>query len=99
MEFPSKSLLILLKFAKGDEPLSYEVITAGVEVLKYAWSLVASGASMPMTSGPEDVVDCIEQALSESRELKGFTPAIWVTIGLWIIEKILTKLASHNIED
>ena len=47
---------------------------------------------MPYTGGPEDVVDCIEQALAENSELKGLTPAIWVTIGLWVLEKILTKI-------
>lgn len=92
MEFPSAALLVLLKFAKGDLTLNQDVINAGIEVLKYAWSLVSRG-SVPYTSGPEDVVDCLEQALAEHSEVKGMTPAIWVTIGLWVLEKILTKLA------
>lgn len=92
MEFPSGALLVLLKFAKGDLTLNQDVINAGIEVLKYAWSLISKG-SIPYSSGPEDVVDCLEQALAEHSEVKGFTPAIWVTIGLWVLEKILTKLA------
>lgn len=92
MNFPSEALLVLLRFAKGDTPLSPAVVEAGLEVLKYAWSLVTKSGPMPLTSGPEDVVDCIEQALAEHSEVKGFTPAIWVTIGLWVLEKVLTKL-------
>jgi hypothetical protein len=93
MNFPSESLLVLLRFAKGETPLSPAVVEAGLEVLKYAWVLITQSGSMPFSSGPEDVVDCIEQALSEHTEVKGFTPAIWVTIGLWVLEKVLQKLA------
>lgn len=93
MFFPSQSLLVLLKFAKGDMPFDQSVVEAGLEVLKYAWDMF-SQSSVFAENRKTDIVDALTQALDENNsEVKSFSPTIWVTIGLWILEKVLTRLS------
>lgn len=93
MFFPAQSLLVLLKFAKGDMPFDQSVVEAGLEVLKYAWDMF-SQSSVFAENRKTDIVDALTQALDENNsEVKSFSPTIWVTIGLWILEKVLTRLS------
>lgn len=94
MQFPSASLLVLLKFARGQVELTPEVFDAGLEVLKYIYTVVASKLDVKTATAPDQDVDkLLEEVLEyDKAEPKGFTPTIWVTIGLWILEKVLTKV-------
>lgn len=94
MQFPSASLLVLLKFARGQMELTPEVFDAGIEVLKYIYSVVVSKLDVKTASAPDQDVDkLIEEVLEyDKAEAKGFTPTVWITIGLWILEKVLTKV-------
>jgi hypothetical protein len=93
MFFPAQSLLVLLKFAKGEMPFDQSVIEAGLEVLKYAWDMFSQTSVFAETKTTY-IVDALTQALDEGNsEVKSFTPAVWVTIGLWILEKVLTRLS------
>lgn len=37
MDFPLRSAILLLQFARGKEPLSDDVVNAAIELLKYVW--------------------------------------------------------------
>jgi hypothetical protein len=94
MNFPAQSLLVLLKFAKGDIKFDQSVIDAGLEVLRYAWDMFSRSSVFGETGSSDDIVDCLVQALDEGQStVKTFNPAIWVTIGLWVLEKVLAKLS------
>jgi hypothetical protein len=94
MYFPSESLLVLLKFAKGDLKFTKEVIDAALEVLKYCWDMFSKTATYSETVSTDNIEECLTAALDEGNsEAKQFTPAIWVTIGLWILEKVLTRVS------
>jgi hypothetical protein len=94
MQFPSASLLVLLKFARGQTELTPEVFDAGLEVLKYIYSVVVSKLDVKTASAPNgNVTELLEEVLDyEKSEAKGFSPTIWITIGLWVLEKVLTKV-------
>lgn len=94
MNFPAQSLLVLLKFAKGDIKFDQSVIDAGLEVLQYCWDMFTKSSVFAEKASQDDIVDCLVQALDEGQStVKTFTPAIWVTIGLWVLEKVLAKLS------
>ena len=91
MNFPKQSLLVLLQFARGSKQLDQEVFDAALEVLRYVWFIVTSKtASDNLPSEQLDAVSALETVLAES-EAKSFMPSVWITIGLWIAEKIIEK--------
>ena len=94
MYFPSESLLVLLKFAKGDLKFNKEIIDAALEVLKYCWDMFSKTSVYSETVSTDNIEECLTAALDEGNsEAKQFSPAIWVTIGLWILEKVLTRVS------
>jgi hypothetical protein len=94
MYFPSESLLILLKFAKGDLKFTKEVIDAALEVLKYCWDLFSKSPAYSETVVNEDIVEVLTRCLDEGNsEAKQFNPSLWITVGLWILEKVLTRVS------
>lgn len=100
MKFPSDALLVLLKYARGITPLSPEVLEAAVEVLTYAWEMFGSNTWVARNSKSNNIVDCLEQALDEGKlgedgaTPHGFTPSIWMSIGFWILTKILKQIVT-----
>jgi hypothetical protein len=94
MNFPSEALLVLLKFAKGKIELNADVVDAGLEVLKYIYNLVMNKVTPVMQmDGDNDITQLLEQALDEhNSKLVQFTPGLWVTIGLWVLEVVLKKV-------
>lgn len=94
MQFPSNSLFLLLKFARGQVELTPEVFDAGIEVLKYIYTIVVSKLDVKTAAAPDqDVALLLEDVLDANKEeAKGFAPTVWITIGLWVLEKILTKV-------
>jgi hypothetical protein len=94
MNFPAQSLLVLLKFAKGDIKFDQSVIDAGLEVLRYAWDMFTQSSIFNESGSKENIEDLLVQALDEGQStVKTFNPAIWVTIGLWVLEKILARVS------
>lgn len=94
MKFPAQSLLVLLQFAKGQIEFGKEVIEAGVEVLSYCWDMFTKSSLYSETVDKRDIEECLVEALNEeSQDLKSFNPAIWVTIGLWVLEKVIQRLS------
>lgn len=94
MNFPSEALLVLLKFAKGKIELNADVVDAGLEILKYIYNLVMNKVTPVMQmDGDNDITQLLEQALDEhNSKLVQFTPGLWVTIGLWVLEVVLKKV-------
>ena len=92
MNFPKDALLVLLNYAKkGGGEITPEVFEAGLTVLKYVWHLIHSkvvGSEESKAAEDIDIVEALEQVLDESGA-KAFGPGLWLTIGLWVVEKIL----------
>lgn len=94
MNFPTKALLVLLKFARKEIDFDTSVVEAGLEVLRYCWDIFTRSATYVESGSKEDIEECLVQALDEgSSEVSKFSPTIWVTIGLWVLEKVLNKLS------
>lgn len=92
MNFPSQALLVLLKFARGKIELNEEVIDAGMEVLQYCFHLIMEKIDAKSDSEPKEIEEVLETALAEGTgEAKAFTPGIWVTIAIFVVEQILKK--------
>jgi len=127
MDFPLRSALLLLQFARGKQPLDEAVIAAAIELLQYGWrkltdSVLPKG-DVPGDATPDQLLEAlladhlddekwkveladadlrptlssadkavIEGELAESeREPVEFTPAVWVTLGLWLLEIVAKK--------
>jgi len=94
MQFPSQALLTLLKFARKEIEFNTSVVEAGLEVLKYCWDMFTKSSTYVESGSKDEIEECLIQALDEgSSEVAKFAPAVWVTIGLWILEKVLAKLS------
>jgi hypothetical protein len=104
MRFPSGSLLLLLKFARGHMQLTPEVIDAALEVLRYAWETFSNNTFVAQTVKDQNIIDCLEQALDEGKAGEegttayGFTPSVWIAIGFWIFKEVLSILNKNNEE-
>lgn len=93
MNLPKEALLVLLNYARKGGDLNQEVFDAALEVLKYVWHICTSVVSSVESHEAKDmdIVSALEEVLNES-EAKAFTPGIWITIGLWVVEKILKQV-------
>jgi hypothetical protein len=91
MEFPKRALIVLLKYARNPGELNEEVFDASIDVLKYVWHIVSSKmVGVDVAEEQLDIETALETAINEE-EAKGLTPGIWITIGLWVVEKIIQK--------
>ncbi len=92
MSFPTKALTVLLQFARGKVEFGPDVVDAGIEVLKYVYYLVVEKLDVKSASEPLAIEDALEAAISEGEGAVGITPSVWITIGLWVLEKVLTRI-------
>jgi len=125
MNFPYQSLLLLLKFSRGRQELNDEVVSAALDVLRYAWAQVSETllpkGETPSDATPEQLIEClladhlddqrhkyelhdadlkpsmtssqqaeIEAELQDAQPM-AFTPSIWITLGLWLLETVVRR--------
>lgn len=125
MNFPYRSLLLLLQFARGKQELNDEVVSAALDVLRYAWAQVRETllpkGETPSDATPAQLIEClladhlddqrhkvelqdadlkpsmtssqqaeIEAELQDAQPM-AFTPSIWITLGLWLLETVVKR--------
>ena len=91
MEFPTKALLTLLKFVRNQGEINEEVFNAALEVLQYAYTIFVNKVWGDEPS-KVSIEEALETAIDEHQGAKSFTPSIWITIGIWVIEQIIKKV-------
>jgi hypothetical protein len=91
MEFPAKQLLVLLELVRGKRDWSPEVFDAAMEVLKYAYHTFINKEPVPIGLEGFDAESAIESLLNE--EAKGVSPSIWISLGIWILQKVIERMA------
>jgi hypothetical protein len=92
MEFPAQQLLILLELVRGKRDWGPEVFDAAMDVLKYAYHNFINKTPVPIVSLNDfDAESAIESLLNE--EAKGISPTIWISLGIWILQKVIERMA------
>lgn len=63
MNFPYSALLTLLQFARGKRELDQEVISAGLDVLRYAWAQIQENVfpkgDVPADATPAQLIEAV----------------------------------------
>jgi hypothetical protein len=93
MSFPTKSLLVLLDFARGKVEFNSDVFDAAIEVLKYIYDEVkvrVSGAHPHMTA-EKALEEILAKSAGEADPVQ-MGPGLWITIGVFILEVVLKKV-------
>lgn len=92
MDFPTKSLLVLLKFVRNQGELTQDVFDAALEVLQYGYHIFVNHVWGDEPS-KMSIEEALESAIDENTEkAKSFTPSVWITIAAFIVEQIIKKV-------
>lgn len=91
MEFPAQQLLMLLELVRGKREWGPEVFDAAMEVLKYVYHTFINKSPVPVGDINDfDPEMALESILNE--QAKGVTPAIWISLGIWILQKVIERM-------
>jgi hypothetical protein len=95
MDFPYSQLALLLQVITGKASWDGAAFDAALEVIKFAYHNFID--NKPKIIGDESVSDFDAEAtikeLIASKDAKGVTPAIWISLALWLANKIIERMS------
>ena len=93
MDFPSKDLMHLLNMIRGKHNWDNDCFDAALNVIRYIYHQFISKGEHVVGDANFNPEEAIESLLA-SEQAKGFGAAIWLNLGLWLITKLLDRMAN-----